>query len=162
MENTPSASQLLSVITRPGFDWHQFFSFLFSSLSQLICKPQSHVFWACSRVKKTINVRYSGILLSLSSLCSLAKATCSTTTEAIVNEFSLAGKLICCFLEPALSIMLEISPDAWSRDALDVIMSSSRVTHACDVTQNELDPCCSELIIISNLHRHVKEYDITN
>ena len=60
------------------------------------------------------------------------------------------------FLEPALNIMGEISANAWSRDA-HVIMSWSCLT-ACDVTRSELDPCCSLLIIISNLHCHVKGY----
>ena len=39
-----------------------------------------------------------GITLSLSSLCSLAKATFSITTKAIVNELSVEEMLIYCFI----------------------------------------------------------------
>ena len=68
---------------------------------------------------KTIIVRYSGITLSLNSLCSLAKATFSITTEVIVTGMNFQSKkansllyLPLLFLEQALNIMLEISADA--------------------------------------------------
>ena len=61
---------------------------------------QASMCFGPGHVLKTINVRYSGITLSLSSLCSLAKATFSITTETIVNELSVVGKLVYCFIYP--------------------------------------------------------------
>ena len=72
-----------------------------------------------SNNKRKIRWYHAVIMIDpLSSLCSLAKATFSITTEAIVNELSVEGKLIyyfiypILFLERVLNIVLEISADA--------------------------------------------------
>ena len=86
--------------------------------------------------------------MSLSSLCSLAKATFSITTEAIVNELSVEGKLIYCFIYPycflsqlqALCQKYRLMRDR-ERPRDHQLISRN----ACDVKQNELDRCSTAI-----------------
>ena len=89
------------------------------------------------------------------------QATFTITTEAIVTEWTFSrrkAKLLLClslFLErPALKY--------YERNISRCVIAGRPCDHelilhnACHVTQNELGPCCSVSIIISNLYCHVK------